>query len=147
MYDIWRMQAVNDLQTFNAKKESLRNIPEQIAELEARSTAIRSATSDGTPVKGGGSGREAMLLNNITERDRLRDALEQAKKDVAAIERALSVLTDTERRILQVRFIDREPGAIAKLSRELSLDERTVRNRQADALLQFGTAMRGPKKS
>lgn len=147
MYDIWRMQAINDLQTFNAKKEALVNIPEQIAELEARSTAIRSATADGTPVKGGGSGREAMLLDNITERDRLQDALEQGRKDVAKIERALSVLTDTERRILQVRFIDREPGAIAKLSRELSLDERTVRNRQADALLQFGTAMRGPKKS
>ena len=147
MYDIWRMQAVNDLQTLNAKRESLVNIPEQIAELEARSTAIRSATADGTPVKGGGSGRENMLLNNITERDRLQDALDQAKKDVEKIERALSVLTDVERRILQVRFIDRDPGAVAKLSRELNLDERTVRNRQADALLQFGTAMRGPKKS
>ena len=147
MYDIWRMQAVNDLQTFNAKKESLVNIPEQIAELEAKVTAIRSVTADSTPVKGGGSGREHMLLNNITERDKLQDALNQAKKDVAKIERALSVLTDEERRILQVRFIDREPGAITKLSCELNLDERTVRNRQADALLQFGIAMRGPKKS
>ena len=147
MYDIWRMQVVNDLQTFNAKKESLVNIPEQIAELEAKATAIRSATADGTPVKGGGFGREYMLLNNITERDRLQDSLNQAEKDVAKIERALSVLTDEERRILQVRFIDREPGAITKLSCELNLDERTVRNRQADALLQFGTAMRGPKKS
>lgn len=147
MYDIWRMQAINDLQTFNAKKESLKNIPEQIAELEAKYTAIRSSTADGTPVKGGRSGREGMLLNNITERDRLKDALVQAKNDVAKVERALSVLTDVERRILQVRFIDREPAAVTKLSCELNLDERTVRNRQADALLQFGTAMRGPKKS
>ena len=147
MYDIWRMQAVNDLQTLNAKRESIINVAEQIAELEAKYTAIRSATADSTPVRGGGSGREHMMLNNITERDRLQDALSQAKKDVAKIERALNVLTDEERRILQVRFIDREPGAVTKLSCELNLDERTVRNRQADALLQFGTAMRGPKKS
>ena len=147
MYNIWRKQAINDLQTFNAKKESIKNILEQIAELEARYTAIRSSTADGTPVKGGGSGREDMLLNNITERDRLQDALNQAKREVARVERAFSVLTDVERRILQVRFIDREPAAVTKLSCELNLDVRTVRNRQADALLQFGIAMRGPQNS
>lgn len=147
MFDIWRMQAVNDLQSYNAKKASLVNIPEQIAELEARVTAIRSVTADSVSVKGGGSGREYMLLNNITERERLQSALDQATKDVAKVERALSVLTEEERKILQVRFIDREPGAVTKLSRELNLDERTVRNRQVGALLQFATAMRGPQKS
>lgn len=143
MYDIWRMQAVNDLQTLNACRQALINIPERIAELEAQSTSIRSATADGTPVKGGGSGREYMLLNNITERDNLKESLEQTKKKVAKIDRALEVLTVTERRILQVRFIDREPGALSKLSCELNLDERTVKNRQADALNQFAIAMRG----
>ena len=84
-----------------------------------------------------------MLLNNIAERDNLKAELEQTRKDVEKIDRALSVLTDIERRILQVRFIDREVGAISKLSYELNLDERTVRNRQADALKQFSIAMRG----
>lgn len=143
MYDIWRMMAVNDLQGLNAKREALVNIPERIAELEAQLTSIRSATPDGTPVKGGGSGREHMLLNNITERDMLKAALEQTRKDVEKINRALGVLTDTERLILQVRFIDREPRAISKLSCELNLDERTVRNKQSDALMQFSKAMRG----
>ena len=143
MYDIWRMLAVNDLQTLNAKRQALINIPEQIAELEAQATSIRSATADGTPVKGGGSGREAMLLNNISERDDLKEELEQIQKCVARIDRALGVLTATEQRILQVRYIDREPGAISKLSCELNLDERTVRNRLSDALKQFSIAMRG----
>lgn len=143
MYDIWRMMAVNDLQGLNAKREALVNIPERIAELEAQLTSIRSATTDGTPVKGGGSGREHMLLNNITERDMLKAAFEQTRKDVEKINRALGVLTDTERLILQVRFIDREPRAISKLSCDLNLDERTVRNKQSDALMQFSKAMRG----
>lgn len=143
MYDIWRMQAINDLQTLNAKRQALINIPQRILELESQSTSIRSATAEGSPVKGGGSGREIMLLNNITEREELQDALDAIRKQVAKIDRALSVLTDTERRILQVRFIDREPGALSKLSRELDIDERTVRNRQTDALKLFAIAMRG----
>lgn len=143
MYDIWRMQAINDLQTLNANRQALINIPQRILELESQSTSIRSATADGSPVKGGGSGREIMLLNNITEREELQDTLDAIRKQVAKIDRALSVLTDTERRILQVRFIDREPGALSKLSRELDLDERTVRNRQTDALKLFAIAMRG----
>lgn len=143
MYDIWRMLAVNDLQTLNAKRQSLINIPERIAELEAQATSVRSATADGTPVKGGGSGREDMLLNNITERDELQDQLEQAQRQVDRIDRALGALTATERRILQVRYIDREPGAISKLSRELDLDERTIRNKLSDAMKQFSISMRG----
>lgn len=143
MYDIWRMQAINDLQTLNAKRQALINIPQRILELESQSTSIRSATAEGSPVKGGGSGREIMLLNNITEREELQDTLDAIRKQVAKIDRALSVLTDTERRILQVRFIDREPGALSKLSRELDIDERTVRNRQTDALKLFAIAMRG----
>ena len=143
MYDIWRMVAVNDLQTLKAKRQALINIPERIAELEAQATCIRSTTADGTPVKGGGSSREDMLLNNITEKDELREALDQTQKQVAKIDRALGVLTDTERRILQVRYIDREPGAISKLSCELDLDERTVRNRLSDAMKQFAISMRG----
>lgn len=143
MYDIWRMQALNDLQSLNAKRLALVNIPQRIAELESQSTSIRSATADGTPVKGGGSGRENMLLNNITERDDLQHTLEETQKQVSRIEKALGALTDTERRILQVRFIDKEPGALTKLSCELNLDERTVKNRQSDALKLFSIAMRG----
>lgn len=143
MYDIWRMQVINDLQTLNAKRQALVNIPQRILELETQATKIRSATADGSPVRGGGSGRENMLLNNIAERDELQATLLETRQQVDRINRALSVLTDTERRILQVRFIDREPAALSKLSRELDLDERTVRNRQTDALRQFAIALRG----
>lgn len=143
MYDIWRMLAINDLQTLNAKRQALVNIPEKIAELEAQATSIRSATADGTPVRGGGSGREDMLLNIITEKDELREALAQAQKQVERVERALNVLSVTERRIVQVKYIDRDPGAISKLAIEFNLDERTVRNRHLDALKQFAIAMRG----
>ena len=143
MYDIWRMMAINDLQSLNANEEALVNIPQRIAELEAQATSIRSATADGTPAKGGGSGREEMLLNNICERDLLKATLEQTRKDVERVKRSLGVLTDTERRILQIRFIDCEPGAVSRLSCELNLDERTIRNRQSDALKKFSKAMRG----
>ena len=143
MYDIWRMQVVNALESFNASKVSLITIPERIAELEAQYTKIRSATADGSPVKGGGSGREDILLNNICERDLLKEELVKTKKHVDKINRALGALSEIERKILQIRFIDGVPSAVTKLSRELNLDERTIRNKQSDALVKFAKAFCG----
>lgn len=145
MYDIWRMDALNELQAHNARKQALENIPSRIAELEDNLTAIRSSTADGTPVQGG-SGREDMLLNNIVTRQRLERNLTDTEAAVKRVEDALGTLTDMERRILQVRYIDREPCAVDKLSRELNLDPRTVRNRQSDALWLFAVAMNGTQK-
>lgn len=146
MYDLWRMDALNELQAYNARKQALENIPIRIAELEEALIRIRSSAADGSPVKGGGSGREDNLLNNIVARDKLEKNLADTKAAVKRVEGALSTLTDMQRRILQVRYIDQEPCAVEKLSREFNMDPRTVRNRQSDALWLFATAMNGIQK-
>lgn len=146
MYDLWRMDALNELQAYNARKQALENIPARIAELEEALIRIRSSAADGSPVKGGGSGREDSLLNNIVARDKLERNLADTKAAVKRVEGALSTLTDMQRRILQVRYIDQEPCAVEKLSREFNMDPRTVRNRQSDALWLFATAMNGIQK-
>ena len=146
MYDLWKMDALNELQAYNARRKALEIIPVRIAELEDAVIRIRSSTSDGSPVKGGGSGREDALLNNIVARDKLKRNLADTKEAVKVVEGALNALTDMQRRILQVRYIDQEPCAVEKLSREFNMDPRTVRNRQSDALWLFATAMSGIQK-
>lgn len=143
MYDIWRMDALNELQAHNARKQALVNIPSRIVELEKSMAAIRSSTSDGTPVKGGGSGREDMLLNNITARQKLERSLERTQEAVERVERALKVLTDDDRRILECFFIIPRKGAASQLASELSIDEKTVYNRRNNALRLFQEAMCG----
>jgi DNA-directed RNA polymerase specialized sigma24 family protein len=143
MYDIWRMDAKNELESHNARKQALVNIPSRIAELESAMAAIRSSTSDGTPVRGGGSGREDMLLNNITARQQLEKSLVRTKEAVARVDRALSVLTEDDRRILELCYIYRERGAIVRLANEFCVEEKTISNRRNDALRRFQKAMSG----
>ena len=75
----WKREATEKLKRYNAMKQSLRSIPEEITRLESEMQSIRSATSDGTPVSGGGSGREDRYLSNIVHREELSRSLEQAK--------------------------------------------------------------------
>lgn len=143
MYDIWRMDALNELQAHNARKQALENIPSRIAELEDNLTAIRSSTADGTPVQGGGSGREDMLLNNIVTRQRLEESLKRTKEAVDRVERALSALTEDDRRILECFFITPRKGAAMQLASELAIEEKTVYNRRNNAVRLFQKAYTG----
>ena len=64
----WKYEAIEKLKEYSAKRQALNSIPEEMARLESAMQSIRSATADGTPVSGGGSGREDMMLS-ITVRN------------------------------------------------------------------------------
>ena len=142
-YDIWRMDALNELQSYAARKQALEIIPGRITELRETATAIRSSTSDATPVKGGGSGREDALLNNIVCRQKLEKSLERTKESVSRVERALGTLTQDDRRILECFYILPRKGAVSQLASELHLDEKTIYNRRNNAVYLFRVAMCG----
>lgn len=137
------MDALNELKLHNARKQSLQNIPSRISELEQEMAAIRSATSDSTPVKGGGSGRENMMLNNIVRRDKLQKSLDDTMEAVGRVDGALAALKEDDRKILEYFFISPRKGAVAQLATELGIEEKTVYNRRNDAILAFKTAMYG----
>ncbi len=67
----WKYEAIEKLRQYEAKKQALTSIPTEIARLESSMRSIRSATTDGTPVQGGGSAREDMMLSNIVHREEL----------------------------------------------------------------------------
>lgn len=142
-YDIWRMDALNQLQCHKARKVSLLNIQKRIEGLERDVVAIRSSTADGTPVQGGGSGREDMLLNNIVERQRLQESLVRTKNSVDSVERALSALPDDDKRILEYFYISPRKGAASQVARELGIEEKTVYNRRNNAIRLFRIALCG----
>ncbi|MFR2043705.1 MAG: hypothetical protein ACLS4A_12755 [Oscillospiraceae bacterium] len=58
---LWKQAAIERLKLYEPKRLSLKSIPQEIRRLELEMQSIRSATSDGSPSKGGGSGREDML--------------------------------------------------------------------------------------
>lgn len=146
--EYWKYRAIDKLKDYTAQKASLRNIPEEIARLESEACSIKSATADGTPVKGGGSGREDRLLSNIVKRGELAVLLDRAKISVGIVERGLAVLTDEERRLLDRMYIIQEKGAVKRLTEELGLQEESSLYRRVNkALLHFTVAMYGATES
>lgn len=139
----WKTEAVDKLKHYEAMRASLVSIPEEIQRLEQAARGIRSATADGTPVRGGGNKREEMLLNNIVCRQELAGSLENAKLWVAAADRALGVLSGDERKILERFYIYPEKGAAERLAGELWMDVKTVYRHKDEALRRFTIALYG----
>lgn len=146
--EYWKYRAIDKLKDYTAQKASLSNIPEEIARLESEACSIKSATADGTPVKGGGSGREDRLLSNIVKRGELAMMLDRAKLSVGIVDRGLSVLKEDERRLLDVMYIVQEKGAVNRLMNEYGLQEESSLYRRVNkALIRFTVAMYGATES
>lgn len=139
----WKYEAVEKLRQYEAKKQSLRSIPQEIARLKLAMMSIRSAAADGTPVQGGGSGREDMILSNIVQREELDRSLEQAQMWVDLVDAALEILDDEERLILDRFYIHPEKGNVDRLCGELSVEKPTVYRRKDAAIRHFTICLYG----
>lgn len=142
--EYWKYRAIDKLKDYAAQRAALQNLPEEISRLESEAYSIKSATGDGTPVKGGGSGREERLLSNIVKREEHKAMLHRAKLAVGMVDRGLAVLTREERHILDEMYIIREKGYINRLMDEYHLQEESSLYKKANkALLHFTIAMYG----
>lgn len=139
----WKSEAVDKLRQYEAKKLSLVNIPLEISRLESAARGIRSAASDGTPVSGGGSGREDMLLSNIVHREELERSLEQAQKWVALVDAALAILSTEERLLLERFYVHPARGHVDKLCGELGLEKSQVYAKKDSAIRHFTISLYG----
>lgn len=129
--------AMSELRDYEAKVEAIRSLTERIKTLNSQIDGIHSATSDGTPVQGGGNQREEMLCNNIALRDQLAANLDVVTGQVASIERGLNRLDAKHRRILELFYIRREYGYLQRLCNEFNESEREVYRDKDDALRQY----------
>lgn len=139
----WKFEAIEKLKQYEAKKMSLRNIPEEIKRLEAAMQSIRSATADGNPVQGGGSGREDMYLSNIVQREELERSLELAQKWVALADAGLEFLNDEERLILDRFYINPAKGNVERLCMELGCEQATIYRKREQAIRKFTLSLYG----
>lgn len=139
----WKFEAMEKLKQYEAKKQALKSIPMEISRLELAMKSIRSATADGTPVSGGGSGREDMMLSNIVHREELERSLEQAQKWVDLVEAGLEILCEDERLILDRFYINPAKGNVDRLCGELGIEQATAYRRRESALRHFTICLYG----
>ena len=139
----WKYHCIDELKCHRYKVHSLETLPEDISRCKDQMDGIRSATSDSTPVKGGGCGREDYLINAIAKKDSLTVTLKDVKYDVEAVEKALELLTDEQRRILELFFIRREWGYKERLCNELNISLSELYRRKDEALRLYALSRYG----
>ena len=143
----WKREAIDKLKNYEARREALENIPKEIKRLESAYAGIRSATTDGTPVSGGGNTREDSMLSNIVHRDELKRRLKEARLWVAQVDKALAVLDDEERLVLDRFYIHRTNDSVGELCDRLNLEKTAVYDRREKALRHFTIALYGITES
>ena len=140
----WKKISIERLREYEARKEALSLIPEQIETLELNFPALRSARTDATPVSGGMSNkREDMLINNIVMRDELAHNLEIAKREVSITEKGLEKLTEEQKEILTKFYINRSYGYIDTLCEQLHLEKSRIYTLKDEAVKKFTMACYG----
>ena len=140
----WKFEAIEKLKEYTARKNAITSIPAEIKRLEEDAQRIRAASADATPVQGGGSAREDMLLSNIVHREELQRRLSDARRWVEIVDGGLAVLTDDDRLVLDRFYIHPMRGNVDRLCCELGLeDERSVYKRKDKALRRFTVALYG----
>ena len=96
-----------------------------------------------TPVQGGSSTAEERLINAICSRDTLKLNLALVKWQVKQMDRGLSVLTDQQRRILEVKTMRRESGAAERLCDELHISRAELYRREDEAMARYAICRYG----
>ena len=140
----WCTFSIERLKDYNNKKEAVESLTEQIKVLNENFTAIRSATTDSTPIKGGNSNRrEEMLIKNIAMREELKNNLKIAKHEIAITEKGLASLTETEKKILTRFYIQRSKGYVERLCDELFVSKTELYRQKEEALKKFTTVCYG----
>lgn len=139
----WKREAVDKLKNYEAHKLALESLPKEIRRLESSFAGIRSATTDGTPISGGGNTREDSMLSNIVHRDELKRRLKEARLWVSMVDKALAVLDDEEQLVLDRFYIHRTKGAVEALCESLNLEKSAVYDRRDKALRHFTLALYG----
>lgn len=141
MRDVWKLLAIEELETYPTKKEAMTTIPERLRELESAFVSIGSPSADKVAVQGGGGNDKA--LNNIVQRDKLSQNLAEVVRFTARVERGLAALGDDENEILSRCYIHPERGAVERIANARGLDKSTVYRIRDDALRKFTIAMYG----
>jgi DNA-directed RNA polymerase specialized sigma subunit len=139
----WTECAITDLRKYAGMKESLKNIPEKIRVLEIRFQSVKGASSDSTPVQGGGSHMEDAMLDNIVERERLKILYQADSRMVKLVEKGLQSLSEEEKTVLDLFYINRSKNYLDELSKRLGYEQAQIYRLKGNALYKFTVTMYG----
>lgn len=139
----YKYDCIDELKNYRYRVQSLESLPDEIKFCSEQMDGIHSAATDAIPVKGGGSTREERLVNAIVRKGNLEETLKTVKWKISRVEKGLSLLTDEQRRILELFYMRREWGYKERLCKELNISMSELYRRKDEALRQYALCRYG----
>ena len=139
----WKDEAMEKLRNYDAMRQSLTIIPEELQRLEQEASDLRSVQFDRPVVKSNGNRKETALINNLVQRQELARNFQQAQFLVRNTDLALGVLNPEEKLVLHRLYIYPEKGALDRLCGELGVEQSSIYRKRDKALHHFTLAYYG----
>ena len=137
----WKAVAIKELRTYGEVCTSIQALPDLIERQKLIVGRIR--TSNPAKVSRKTQGDNDTQLSAIVYRDELEHRLREAKKTVAAIEKALSVMDEEEYQLLDILFIHPRKNGVDMLCEKLCVERTAVYERRSKALEKFTRSLYG----
>ena len=106
----WKSETARDLREFRALEIFIENYPEQMAELDSQLKHLRGAKIDAVPTATGGCRTDDAWINVIAKKERLAWNFDNRLAKYKRLKKALALLDDEERYILEAFYINRPGG-------------------------------------
>lgn len=143
----WKRFVEDELRAYPYLKESVGNIDERIKLLESEFCEPKAARLGATPKIGGTSTAEDSMINNIYMRQRLVENKNLAISRIELIEKGLNALNATEKRVLELFYINRQTNHVGRLMEELGYEKTQIYRIRDRALEKYALAMCGAMSS
>ena len=138
----WKKEAENDLKNLEARRAAVENMAEKIEILEDKYVSMKGLSND-TPVMGGQSQMEFHLINNIVERERLKNNISVVRRLIEMTEKGLAGLDERQRMVLDGFFIHRASDYIDRLCSALYIEKSQLYRIKDEAIYRFTLTMYG----
>lgn len=137
----WKEVAKKELRTYEEACLSLQSLPDLIERQKMIVSRIR--TNNPSKVSRKTTGYNDTQLSAIVYRDELEQRLKEAKKTVAAIEKALSAMNEEEYELLDTLFIHPRKNGVDMLCEKFGIERTAVYERRNKALEKFTRSLYG----
>lgn len=139
----WKKISIERLSEYPARQRAVENLSERLKSLELSYASIKAARTDGSPITGGGKGREDALINNIVERQELKRNLRIVQHEVRITRRGLDSLTSEEKEVLFRFYIAQTSRHVEELCQRLNYEKTKIYVIKDRALKNFTRACYG----
>lgn len=134
----WKACAVDDLRRYNLLKEGIKNCRERIAIAKGIAASGRSSLGKNPRRR-----TDTKIVDAIVEVERLKQNIKFAESLIRLIDRGLSALTETERKVLKEFYMSSDPANIRKVKELLGYERSSIYRFRDMCLLKFTLAMYG----